>query len=139
MKTDPTLVFVTGAPGSAWSMMSTRLKKSLDYFDLSDEIPGRRYKIPDHHKERYNVNDKDWAGRTHVGVYYGPYHEFGQGFDNIEKNYSKDEFVNECLKPYNGSESHKLIRSHWFAYNLDWIWDNCKGHKLFLVWRDAKE
>lgn len=138
MTNNSTLVLTTGAPGSMWSMISLRLKKATGYFDATDEIPERSYEIPDYHKPRLNIQHKRWKGRTHIGSYFGPYHEFGGGFDDIEKNYTRDEFFTECLKPFSGAEQYKLIRSHWFAYNLDWIWENCKGHKLFLIWREAQ-
>lgn len=139
---DYTFVFTTGAPGSAWSMMSNRIKRALGKrFDKSDETPERSYSIPDDHKaEMYDVKDTTWKAKTHIGSYFGPYHEFGHGFDNIPANYTKETFAEECLKPFiNPDRPYKLVRSHWFAYNLDWIWDNMKGHKLILVWREAEK
>jgi hypothetical protein len=135
-----TLVFTTGAPGSCWSMISNRLKKIMPWFDKSDEMLERKYKMPEEHASRYyNVNDPNWNQTTHNGAYFGPYHEFGQGFDNIPTNYTKDEFIKECLQPYSDdTRPNKLIRSHWFAYNLDWIWDNFKGHKMLLIWREPE-
>lgn len=139
MTQDQKLIFVTGAPGSAWSMISNRLKKAFESFDKSDETPDRKYQIPDHHKSQYQVSDPSWVGHTHMGSYFGPYHEFGEGFDNIQANYTRETFLEECSKPYiDPSKPNKIIRSHWFAYNLDWIWDNCKGEKMFLIWREAE-
>jgi hypothetical protein len=137
---DYKLVLCTGAPGSAWSMISNRVKKTFRKgFDDSDETPERRYYIPEEHKKEYDVKAEDWQGTTHVGSYFGPYHEFGHGFDDIAKNYSTESFFTECLKPFQKRRArYKLVRSHWFAYNLDWIWENCKGHKLFLIWREAE-
>ena len=133
------LVLCTGAPGSAWSMISNRLKGTFAGFDRSDENEERRYYMPEDHKQGYHVHSSDWKGTTHVGCYFGPNHEFGHGFNDIPKNYSKEEFFKECLKPYSNDKApYKLIRSHWFAYNLDWLWENCKGQKLFLIWRDPK-
>jgi hypothetical protein len=134
------LVLCAGAPGSAWSMISNRVKKTFARgFDNSDETPERQYNIPEEHKKEYEIKSDNWQGTTHVGSYFGPYHEFGHGFDNIVKNYSREEFFQECLKPFQqNSASYKLVRSHWFAYNLDWIWENCKGHILFLILREPE-
>lgn len=137
---DYTLVLTTGAPGSAWSMISNRFKKSMKGFDKTDETADRRYKMPEGHvNDNYVVTDDSWAQSTHNGCYFGPHHENGHGFDNIAKNYTVEEFKAECLKPYSDTaRPNKLIRSHWFAYNLDWLWDNCKGHKLLLIWREPE-
>jgi hypothetical protein len=136
------LVLTAGAPGSAWSMMSNRVKRALaKRFDRTDETDERTYYIPEDHKnEMYDVKDPTWKATTHNGSYFGPYHEFGHGFDDIPKNYTTESFKAECLKPFlDPTRTHKLVRSHWFSYNLDWIWDNMKGHKLLLVWRDAEK
>jgi len=135
-----TFTFVAGAPGSAWSMISFRMKKSVKGYDLSDETPERQYDLPEKHKnENYQVEDKTtWKAKTHIGSYFGPYHEFGHKFDDLTV-YDKNiqDFYNECLGPYNDdTKPKKLIKSHWFAYNLDWLWENCKGHDIMLVWRD---
>jgi hypothetical protein len=134
-----TLLLCTGSPGSAWSTISTRLKKSFEEFDLSDETPERSYLMPLTSAIDYQIRRPDWIKKTHHGAYYGPYHEFGQHFDEISNHYTKEQFLDECLKPYSDdTRPFKLIRSHWFSYNLDWIWENCKGHKLLLVWRDPE-
>jgi hypothetical protein len=132
------LILTTGAPGSAWSMVSHRFKKNFREFDMSDETPDRHYKLPDDHKSQYDIQGNYWGGRTHIGSYFGPHHEFGHYFDDLSHYNNKvSDFYQECLKPFsNNNAPWKLVKSHWFAYNLDWIWDNCKGHDLFLIWRD---
>lgn len=144
MNTDYKFVFCTGAPGSSWSRVSHRLKKSLPYYDTSDETDDKKYYMPKHHtnSQNYDIRDSSWAGITHVGSYFGPYHEYGHGFDNIALNYTVEEFYSECLKAFtneNPHKNHKMIRSHWFSYNLDWLWDNCKGDYMFLIWREPEE
>jgi hypothetical protein len=134
-----TLLLCTGAPGSAWSMVSTRLKKSFEEFDLSDETVERSYSIPEANQGDYEIHRLGWKMTTHDGSYFGPYNEFGNHFDEISTHYTKEQFLNECLKPYlDDTRPFKLVKSHWFAYNLDWIWENCKGHKLLLIWRDPE-
>jgi hypothetical protein len=107
-------------------------------FDRSDENSKRRHAMPqDHVNQFYDISDGSWTQSTHNGSYFGPFNEYGHGFDDIAKNYTKDSFLAECMKPYSDeARPKKLIRSHWFAYNLDWIWENCKGHKMLLIWRD---
>lgn len=132
--------FVAGAPGSAWSMISHRFKRSLKGFDHSDETADRMYSLPEEHASKnYEVQDRSqWKAKTHIGCYFGPYHEYGTKFDNLNHYTNVEDFYTECLQPYNDTERQKkLIKSHWFAYNLDWLWENCKGHDLMLVWRDA--
>lgn len=132
------LVLCTGAPGSAWSMICQRMRLQLDGFDMSDQSSNRLYRMPIEHTKDYKVNDNTWIPYTHNGAYFGPYHEFGHDFDNLN-HYSKETFEDECLKPFsNNALPLKQIKSHWFAYNLDWIWKNCKGHDLLLVWREPQ-
>lgn len=139
MNDNSKLVLCTGAPGSVWSMISNKIKKNFVNFDKSDETKERKYHIPEQHKSEFNIKDPSWIATTHVGCYFGPYHEFGHHFDDIKNHYTQEEFFKECMIPYSHDDKpYKLIRSHWFSYNLDWIWDNCKGHRLFLVWRDAE-
>ncbi len=135
------LVLTTGAPGSMWSMISHRFKKSFENFDCSDETEERQYKLPEEHKNsNYTQNKKPWKAVTHVGSYFGPYHEFGHHFDNLDYYNNVTDFYTECLRPFKNQElPYKLIKSHWFAYNLDWIWKNCKGHDLLLIWRDPAQ
>jgi hypothetical protein len=127
-------VFVTGAPGSSWSTASHKLKKQFAGFDRSDETEERLYALPDEYRNQYNVARIN----AHIGSYFGPQHEFGHHFDNLDfYNNNVEEFYNECSKPFSNEEKEfKLVKSHWFAYNLDWIWENCKNHFIMLVWRE---
>lgn len=132
------LVLCTGAPGSAWSMICQRMRLQLDGFDMTDQSPNRMYKMPIEHTKDYQVNDDSWKSYTHNGAYFGPHHEYGHWFDDLN-GHTKEEFITECLKPFSdNNNSLKQCKSHWFAYNLDWIWENCKGHDLLLVWREAE-
>ena len=124
--------FVTGVPGSSWSMLSHRLKILLDH-DLSD-VDGTRQHLLD-------GRDPTQKNRlTHLGNYFGPYKEFGNHFDNIPNNYTLESFYKECNRPFINSNNGqtKSIRSHWFSYNLDWLWENCKGHTMFLIHKESQ-
>lgn len=136
--TKPEFVFVAGVPGSSWSMISHRLKVLLDH-DLSDVNEDRKFQLPPMYENRFSeVKERDLI--SHLGCYFGPYNEFGHGFDNIPANYSKESFIEECRRAFvNGEQGKtKCIRSHWFSYNLDWLWDNCKGQDLFLLYKDSE-
>jgi hypothetical protein len=133
--------FVAGAPGSAWSMISFRMKITVPGYDKSDQTAERQYDLPEAHaKNNYDVKDRStWKAKTHIGSYYGPYHGLGDQFDDLTYyNGNVEGFYDECLRPFNDpAKPRKLIKSHWFAYNLDWLWENCKGHDLMLVWRET--
>ena len=74
----PEFCFVTGVPGSSWSMLSHRLKILLDH-DLSDVNDSRQ------HNALYRDHSREVL--THFGSYFGPNNEFGHGFDDIPTNY----------------------------------------------------
>jgi hypothetical protein len=140
---NPKFVFVSGVPGSSWSMISHRLKlvKDLDCSDVTDD---RQFLLP----VNMSTTAEDIGNRTgnriaegdksHFGCYFGPHNEFGDGFDNIPANYTLDQFYQECARPFENNEKAKCVRSHWFSYNLDWIWDNCKGHDFFLMYKETE-
>lgn len=137
--------FVTGCPGSQWSNITNRVRTILsDFYDMTDSGPDRCFRIPDefikHHTD-YDLSTLSEADKyTHRGSYFGPCHEYGQGFDYISENYNVAEFTQECLLPFSdANKSIKQIKSHWFAYNLDWLWENFKGHHLTMVWKDPTD
>jgi hypothetical protein len=136
--------FVTGCPGSSWSSITHMIRKHLvEGYDVTDLKDYRCHKIPDEFYIKHTNIDPstvpDENKLTHFGSYFGPFNEYGQNFDCISKHYSRDEFVKECLLPFSSdTESIKQIKSHWFAYNLDWIWENFKGHHLLLIWKDPE-
>jgi hypothetical protein len=96
---DFNFVFTTGAPGSAWSMISRRFKKSFRDFDCTDDTPERQYQLPEEHKSQYTINgNKDeWKATTHIGSYFGPYHEFGDKFDKLTHYSNVNDFYQECF------------------------------------------
>lgn len=134
--------FVSGCPGSSWSSIAHKVRQSLnDVYDISDQVEHRCFTIPDeffiNHTEVDPFSLTAKQKLTHHGSYFGPATEYGQRFDAIEKNYSVDSFTRECLRPFSDSAKPvKQIKSHWFAYNLDWLWNHFKGHHLLLFWKD---
>jgi hypothetical protein len=137
--------FVVGCPGSSWSQITHSIRQHFDKsYDMSDMRNHRRHAVPDEFYKKYTNYDPQTLSMqqktTHFGSYFGPSNEYGEKFDCISENYSRDEFVKECLRPFSlYSKPLKQIRSHWFAYNLDWLWDNFKGQHLFLIWKDPDQ
>ncbi len=136
--------FVTGCPGSSWSSITNSIRKHLvEFYDRSDMGNDRGHVVPDEFYKKYTNLDPQTLSPelkiTHHGCYFGPANEYGKKFDCISENYSRDEFVEECLRPFSlYSKPLKQIKSHWFAYNLDWLWENFKGHHLLLIWKDPE-
>lgn len=120
------LIFFTGAPGSKWSAVSYILAHTpLIQINKSDRTSERSYA----HPPRFN-------GVRHVGSYFGPGFEFGDRFRNIDT-MSKDEVIEEINKPFAEEQplSYRIIRSHQFVYNLDWIKENFPTSKIMVVMR----
>jgi len=128
----PEFCFVSGVPGSSWSMLSHRLSLLLEH-DLSDITESRQQDLP-------KISTVNGKMVSHFGSYFGPYNEFGEKFDDIPSNYNLESFYDECRRPFSEPHSNltKCIRSHWFSYNLDWLWENCKGNGLFLIYKESK-
>ena len=129
---NPEFCFVAAVPGSSWSMISHRLKILLNH-NLTDVDVTRQHAAPHRDQSRGDI-------LTHFGSYFGPHNEFGEHFNDIPNNYTLESFYNECNRPFVNSNtpSTKCIRSHWFSYNLDWLWDNCTGHDLFLIHKESQ-
>jgi len=132
MVRDEQLIFYVAIPGSGWAKLSLLLgccaKLNLN--------------ITDRRKDREEVGKAGDAGCVHhKGAFWDPKMEFGDGFDDLEKNYTKDSFIKECLRPFTDiNDQNYLIRSHFFAEykNLEWLTKNFPNNKLIFVIRDTK-
>jgi len=126
---DEQLIFYIGAPGSGWAKLSTLLsccsKLKLNTSDRSKE-----------REETCKVSDKVVH---HEGAFWDPGMEFGEGFNDIKKNYSKESFIEECLKPFKdiNTTDNYLIKSHFFAEpdNLFWLRQKFPNNKIIFVLR----
>ena len=117
-------VFVSGVPGSSWSMISHRLKLVKD-LDCSDVTDNRQFTLPVNMSTtvddvQYEVGRQPGqrtgkriveGDKSHFGCYFGPYNEFGDGFDDIPANYTLDQFYQECARPFENNEKAKCVRS----------------------------
>ena len=108
-------IFAMGAPGSRWSGVLRTIQLRFADINTSDDRPERTYNRQVWNIKTSQMIDVGW----HTGAYWGPYHEFGQGFDNIEKNYTKETFIQECIKPFTNTNGTMIIKSHWFSYNIE--------------------
>lgn len=123
------LIFYCGIPGSGWAKMSALLQCcSKLKINKSDEHPSRE------EREDYIFY------LQHRGAFWDPGMEFGEGFDDIEKNYTKESFIEECINPYTdiNQNDNYLIKSHFFAEekNLNWLSKNFPNNKLIFVIRE---
>tara|TARA_B100000945_G_scaffold298263_1_gene277967 strand:+ start:439 stop:1188 length:750 start_codon:yes stop_codon:yes gene_type:complete len=130
MISDEQLIFYVAIPGSGWAKLSLLLG-CCDKLNLN---------ITDRSPKREEVGKLGNTGCVHhKGAFWDPGMEFGQGFDNLEKNYTKESFKSECLKPFTEiNDQNYLIRSHFFAEtsNLNWLKKNFPNNKIIFVLRD---
>ena len=132
MVSDEQLIFYVAIPGSGWAKLSLLLgccgKLNLNNTDRSPE--------------REEIGKYGNTGCVHhKGAFWDPGMEFGDGFDDLEKNYTKESFKDECLKPFTEiNDQNYLIRSHFFAEtnNLNWLKKNFPNNKIIFVLRDTK-
>jgi len=110
-------IFITGAPGSAWSRVALSIYKSTS-LDNSDYSSDRTFTY---------VNDEKQIEKSfHHGVYFGPDQQFGKRFDKLYE-MTKDEIELEMNLPFNSS-GIKVIKCHDFSYQLDFLsetWPEC--------------
>lgn len=115
-------IFVAGAPGSKWSSVVKNIyySPSIDRSDYTDE---RTY---------YH----DASGKMelmHLGVYFDPGMEFGDGFDNLAK-LGKENAEAEFNRPFTGS-GIRIIKSHVFANQVEYIRATWPESPIVLVHR----
>jgi hypothetical protein len=122
------LIIATGAPGSKWSGLLNAVSFHNDVND-EDKADHRKYFIYYEKADTGQVLKMGW----HFGVYFGPDNEYGQKFDNL-KAISKEEMVREFAKPYETWDGIKIIKSHWFAYDLDTLTKYFPKAKIVVVW-----
>ncbi len=126
------LIFYCAVPGSGWAKLSLLLSCCAKLnINKSDRRP--------EWEECGRLGDTNHI--FHKGCYWDPQREYGDGFDDIGKNYSKESFIEECLRPFKEHDDRNyLIRSHFFAEtkNLNWLVENFPNNKIIFVLREAK-
>jgi len=129
---DEQLIFYVAIPGSGWAKLSLLLgccaKLNLNKSDRRGD-------------REETGKQGDTGCVHHKGAFWDPGMEFGDGFDDLEKNHTKESFKAECLRPFTEiNDQNYLIRSHFFAEtkNLNWLKNNFPNNKIILVLRDTK-
>ena len=152
------LVFFVGIPGSGWAKIDSMMRCCKKFnFSISDYSDSRRFqrtsKVEAHmtpleanksykgyihgHPDYYYIEHK---GHFSEGHFSGPGCEFGEGFEDLSKHYTKESFIEEALKPYKeiNSVQHYMIKCHYFCepHNLKWLKNNFPDNKWIFVFRD---
>jgi len=115
-------IFMTGAPGSKWSSVSKNIYYSPD-IDRSDYSDARTY----YHDASGTMQ------LMHMGAYFDPGMEFGSFFDEINR-HTKEQCEAEFDRPFTGT-GVRIIKSHVFAHNIDFLKDHWPESPIILVQR----
>jgi hypothetical protein len=127
------LIFATGAPGSKWSKVLTILAHHKD-INSSD-----KQKFPTYNTEAKFPNGKIKKVGMHSSAYFGPGNGIGEDFHLLKK-LTKESFIQEVSTAFDDFDSGiKIIKSHWFSYNLDWLKDNFPKAKFIFVYNGNEE
>lgn len=116
-------IFVAGAPGSKWSSVVKNIyySPSIDRSDYSEE-------------RTYYHDASGQMDLMHLGAYFDPGMEFGGFFHRLPE-YDFYQCEAEFDAPFSG-EGVRIIKSHVFANNIDYLkktWPDCP---IVLVHRD---
>jgi hypothetical protein len=107
------LILLVGTPGSKWSSVHRILSCSSD-INQTEKTHKRTW-------GRKTTNaGQDYTIGNHRGVYWGPFNEYGHNFDRLNT-LTKEDIVNEFMQPFDDWTKTKIIKSHWFAYHLDFL------------------
>ena len=119
-------IFLTGVPGSRWG----RLERML-----YDAAPG----LVDVSCSQKYLQDMPGHGTQHVYTFWGPYHQHGDGFDQLSL-LGPDRIMAEIEQAYNpdASGSLRIVRCHWFSYQLDWIAQHMPWIDIMMVMREPE-
>ena len=115
-------IFMTGAPGSKWSSVSKNIYYSPD-IDRTDYSDARTY----YHDASGTMQ------LMHMGAYFDPGMEFGGFFDKIDR-HTRERCEAEFDRPFTGT-GIRIIKSHVFAHNIDFLKDHWPDCPIVLVQR----
>ena len=112
------LIFLIGVPGSRWSnahrcISSHPMVNNTDWSDVKSW-----------QTTSLDVYGKEIKVGSHMGSYWGPGNYYGDKFDRIDE-LTKEYIVKEFMEAYEHWDGIKIIKSHWFAYNIAYL------HQLF--------
>lgn len=124
------LIFFTGAPGSKWSAVSNVLSMTSKIkINTHDRSPEREYT----HPAKFN-------SASHLGSYFGPGFEFGNGWDDISQ-FGKQEILDEIERAWNEPhyDQYRIVKSHCISNRLEWITENFPTSKVIVVFRPLQQ
>ena len=118
-------IFLTGVPGSRWGRIENMLYKTCDIVDTSCKLPYHQ-DLPSH-------------GTQHIYTFWGPYHQHGEGFDRLDL-LGPERVMAEIDAAYDDNDDRpvRIIRCHWFSYQLDWIAENMPWVDILMVLREPE-
>lgn len=108
------LIFLIGCPGSRWSSVFLDIAKN-PAINTSEWREENQWDQP-----VQNVQGDLIKIGVHRGVYWGPGNQHGEGFDRLFT-MSKAEILTEFMKPFENWDKIKVIKSHWFAYHIEYL------------------
>jgi len=127
------IIFAVGVPGSKWSRILTVLgfHPEINSSDL--------HKFPTYFSMEKFTSGKTRKVGTHTGSYFGPGNLVGNKFDKLHE-LTKEEFLQELYPCFdNWDQGIKIIKSHWFSYNIDWLVENFPKAKIVIVYNGNAE
>lgn len=125
MKYKNKYIFLTGVPGSRWGRLERMLYNACPgLIDMSSNIS--------------YLQDMPTHGTQHIYTFWGPYHQHGDGFDRLDL-LGPEEVMRQIESAYDpDQEGWRIIRCHWFSYQLDWIVENLPDVDIMLVFREPE-
>jgi len=118
-------IFMTGAPGSKWSTVARNIYFSSDINRL-DFSQKRTY---------YHAANGGKKKLLHHGSYFDPGMEFGNDFERLDE-FDVPTLEAEFNRPFPHDLGIKIIKSHYFAYHLDFLKENWSC-PIVLVYRSS--
>lgn len=125
MRSNKKYIFLTGVPGSRWGRIEHMMYQNCDIVDVSCKMHHQQ-NIPEH-------------STKHIYTFWGPYHEHGDGFDRLDL-LGPDEVMRQIDAAYDDNDPRpiRIIRCHWFSYQLDWIRENMPWVDILMVFREPE-
>jgi hypothetical protein len=108
------LIILIGVPGSRWSNVHRRICEHPDV-NTTDWSEDRSWNTP-----TLDVHGDLKSTGGHRGSYWGPGNLFGEGFEYMHA-LSKQQILAEFMRAYDDWTGVKVIKSHWFAYNIPYL------------------
>lgn len=126
------LILLIGVPGSRWSNVHRRICEHPD-INITDWSEDRFWEALNE-----DINgDINFTG-NHRGSYWGPGNMFGENFDCLHA-LSKQQILAEFMRAFENWDGIKIIKSHWFAYNIAYIRNLFPRAKIVCCFVDAVE